>query len=243
MNETFNIQGIILKREDYREVDCRILVYSLEKGLLDLVVRGAKKMTSKLAAHIEPISLVEIMVIKGKGKDYAGSVASQNCFRNIKEEYEKIAISGAVLRLVSEVIKVHEIDEDIFYLLLDFLNSLNSLDLKLENSEIVVSFFTLKLMASLGYQPVLESCLACGENVFFEKIFFDNKKGGLVCEKCFNNYLEDKSDCIVVPVSVVTCLKNVLENDFKTIFELKLDKNDVNRIIDLVDNFAEYHLV
>jgi DNA repair protein RecO len=86
MQETNSIRAIVLRRVKYRENDSKISVYSFEKGLLELVVRGTARSKSKLAGHIEPFNLVNIMIVKGKNFDYAGSVVSEKSFLNIKND-------------------------------------------------------------------------------------------------------------------------------------------------------------
>lgn len=43
MEETFYTGAIILKRSPWRENDSKVIVYSLEKGKLELVARGTKR--------------------------------------------------------------------------------------------------------------------------------------------------------------------------------------------------------
>ena len=69
MEETFNTKAIILKREPFWEADTRVVVYSLEKGKLHLIARGTKKISSKLAGHLEPMNFVDLMVVRGKQFD------------------------------------------------------------------------------------------------------------------------------------------------------------------------------
>lgn len=242
MNETFNIQGIILKRDDFRETDSRVLVYSRERGLLELVVRGTKRIKSKLAAHIEPISLTEIMVIRGKNYDYVGSALARDCFRNLKENYNKIISAGSVLRRVGEVVRAHEVDENIFFLLVDFLNNLNLLKKEIDDDNLFVEFFIFKLMSLLGYQPVLETCLVCGQIDQSRKIFFNVKKGGLICERCSGISSEGVDYNVLISPEAVKTLLEILENDFENIFKLKIEKNTKKEIAGIIHSFEKYHL-
>lgn len=242
MNETFNIQGIILKRDDFRETDGRVLVYSQEKGLLELIARGTKKFKSKLAAHLEPMSLVEIMVIKGRNYDYVGSARAQDCFRNLKEDYDKIMSAGGVLRRMSEVVKMHEVDENIFFLLIDFLTSLNDLKKEAKEDNVYVEFFMFKLMALLGYRPILSTCLVCSQLDWSRKVYFNAKRGGLECERCVNAMPEEKKYNILVSRDLVAILQNILENNFLNIFKLEFNKSVQVEIGLIINSFEKYHL-
>ena len=74
------MQAIILDRKDFKEFDQIISVYTKEKGKLELLARGVKKITSKNSAHLEPFSFVDIEIAPGKGIDHLTKVQSINYF-------------------------------------------------------------------------------------------------------------------------------------------------------------------
>ena len=117
MNQTYPARAIILDRQAYREFDSRISVYSLRHGRLDLTVRGTKRPRSKLAGHIEPISEVDLMVVKGKQYDYAGSSKMVNAFTTLKGDYDVLIHGGAAMRVLKYLIRSGEADDRIYYLL------------------------------------------------------------------------------------------------------------------------------
>ena len=88
MEETYRVKAIILNRQAFRENDVMVTVQSMDKGKLKLVARGVKKMQSKLAGHLEPLNLGDIMVVRGKQFNYVGSANAENCYANIKSDLE-----------------------------------------------------------------------------------------------------------------------------------------------------------
>ena len=98
MEETYNTTAIITNNEPYREHDSKITAYTIDRGKLELIARGTKKIKSKLAGHLEPASLVNLMVVHGKQYDYTGFADSQNLYINIKNNYDKILICGLVFQ-------------------------------------------------------------------------------------------------------------------------------------------------
>ncbi|MFZ2978199.1 MAG: DNA repair protein RecO, partial [Candidatus Magasanikiibacteriota bacterium] len=68
------MKAIVLSRRDFREADQIISLYTLEKGKMEILARGIKKITSKNSAHLEPFSLVEAEIIFGKELNYLGAV-------------------------------------------------------------------------------------------------------------------------------------------------------------------------
>ncbi len=130
MEQTFNTRAIILSRHDFREDDSRIVVFSEDRGKLSLVVRGAKKIKSKLSGHIEPLTLSRLMVVKGRDFDYVGSAKGEDFFVDAREDLAKLAIAGRCLFLVDKMTREGEIDDqrDVFELLEGFLSGISRKD-------------------------------------------------------------------------------------------------------------------
>jgi DNA repair protein RecO len=127
MEETFNTKAIILNRYDFRETDSRIICFSPERGKMELVARGAKKLKSKLSGHIEPLTLARIMVVRGRDINYVGTAAGEIFFSNIKDDLEKIKTALAAAALVEKMTRENETDglAKVFCLLKDFLEDLD----------------------------------------------------------------------------------------------------------------------
>jgi DNA repair protein RecO (recombination protein O) len=157
MEGSFYIRAIVLQRDPFRERDSRVIVYSLEQGKLELVARGTAKILSKLAGHLEPLNLVELMVVKGRQLDYVGAVTSAASFPNIKSDLEKIFLVGGVIKQFNLLIKENEVDPAVFYLLQDFLVAENIADLKSEQIKLLAMAFLIKLIKLLGYEPDLSA--------------------------------------------------------------------------------------
>ncbi len=181
MNETYNLKAIILKREPFRECDARITLYSRERGKLELIARGAKKIRSKMAGHLEPITLASIMAVRGKIYDYVGGVASEKCFSGVKGSLEKSGVAGEAIHAFNRHVKKEERDEKVFNLLLDFLNVIN--DSRKDNGRALLHIFSFRLLSILGYRPELKSCVVCGEKIMPGNNIFSPARGGITCGK------------------------------------------------------------
>jgi DNA repair protein RecO (recombination protein O) len=152
MEQTFNTRAIILSRHDFREDDSRIILFSEEKGKMSLVVRGAKKMKSKLSGHVEPLTLSRLMVVKGKDFDYVGSAKGENFYQEIKENLDKVFVAGQALTLVDKMTREGEVDGqgEVFELLESFLDELGTTKELLPGIS-RISIFSEDLASILGF--------------------------------------------------------------------------------------------
>lgn len=236
MAETYNINGIILKRMPFREVDSLITVYSREKGKLFLVARGTKKISSKLAGHIEPLSSSKIMVARGKIYDYLSAVVSDDSFRFIKEDLDKIKIASRGIKVFNELVKENLSEEKLFLVLHNFLEFLNQKHVKVEN-ELFSSVFILKLLSELGYRPVFNQCVECGNKFSNENLKFDFSKSGIICSECQC----DNQHLILTP-NAIDALLLILKLEYKELNNENINNNykEINHFVKL---FYKYNFV
>ena len=227
MEETYRIKAIILNRKPFRESDLSVTVYSAEIGKQILVARGAKKFRSKAAAHLEPICLTEIMVVRGKQFDYIGSAVSD------KENLEKIEAGGRAVFWLNKLVKEGESDFQIFELVKEYLETLNQIDLKIE-PELFADFFILKLLESLGYKPELHQCVLCKKKIMPGGNSYNFLKSGLVCKSCSAGqiFLTISDDCIKL-LRVILDKKFAILNNIKASDSLKIEtKKIINAVLD-----------
>ncbi len=206
MKGTWTIQSIILKRVDYGENDIRVSVLSKHYGKMDLVARGAKKLNSKMAGHLEPMTLSAIMVISGKNTGYIGNAIGENYYSDIKNDLTKVYYAGLAINVIEKHIKGEITDNvnDYFILLDNFLNTLNKTKTVNNGVEMSYYLFLLKFMVLYGVSPCLYYCVICHEVITPNNNYFSYKKGGLVCKKCVQEktnkdfWLAISDDCIKI---------------------------------------------
>src|SRR3989338_9265300 len=239
MEVTYKTQGIILQREQYGENDSRVFVYTPNFGKLELVARGTQKLSSKLAAHLEPLNLCEIMVVRGKQYDYLGTAISEEVFAGIKDDYDKTTVAGEILKLVNEVTKEKQAEQAIFLLLKEFFSILNDVETRHGASllEILFSAFTLKFLSLLGYAPQLERCVVCQKTIELDNNKFSFSHGGMVCKMC------NAPDSVAISNEAVKIMRLALTPNWQDILKLTIPNELRTETGRLATQFKEYCLV
>jgi DNA repair protein RecO (recombination protein O) len=236
MDETYSAQAIILQREPFRENDSRIIAYSLEHGKLELIARGTNKILSKLAGHIEPVSLSEIMVVKGRRYDYAGSAIARNNYILLKRDLAKLTSVGIVFKAFNKTVGPGVADDRLFRLLLDYLDFLNQPQ-KDRNYDLSAYYFILKLLSDLGYRPALYNCAVCNRKLRPEINYFSAGSGGIVCAKCCK---KEPTALLTISDNAIKILRLANEKKFVDLMKIKTDKNLENEIIKIISTFYQY---
>lgn len=135
---------IILKRKVSAEADLALSVYSREEGLLELRARGAAKASSKLAGHLEPLSLVDIEVLSGK---ILGAVG-ENMYAGIKADYDKLNYAGKAVGLFLSKLRAGDSEPAWFDFLAAFLDFM---DQTKGGEELLYNAWCLKLPYIMGW--------------------------------------------------------------------------------------------
>ena len=208
MAESQNSEALIIKRNDWRESDSRVVLYTKKFGKLSLVARGSKKFKSKIAGHIEPINLVDMMILKGKACDYLGSAINKKAYLNIKADLNALYFVGSALALFDSLVKEEAPDEELYNFLISWLDLVEERfapDLDKDNGELLYNYFAIRLLTILGYKPELRYCLDCHEVIKPGNNYLNLRLGGLICGDCLkvnqqkylpNEILQISDDCI-----------------------------------------------
>lgn len=251
MEASFTTKAIVLSRRDYREYDNLVVFYTLNQGKKILLARGVKKISSKLAGHLEPLNLVDLMSIPGKNWDYVGSVIARETFSGIKQDINSLYYTGLIFNWLHKILEDDEADENIFSLLVEYLEQIESLsavknDNKIDNlsknqGELLFSFFIFKFLALSGYNPQIKNCLECKEAIIPGRNYLNLNHGGLVCRNCFVSIKQaQKSEFLLVSDNCVKLLRFILENPLKFSSKLKIDQKLSKEIFNLSHNFIKF---
>ncbi len=118
--------AIVLSRKNIKEFDQMTSLYTRERGKIEVLAKGIKKIISKNSANLEVLSLIEADVAQGKEIEYLTKVQPVKIFKEIYFDLDKIAIAGYMVKIADANILASEPDERIFNLLLSFLEFLNT---------------------------------------------------------------------------------------------------------------------
>jgi len=235
MAETFNTRALVLNRFIYREYDSRVTVYTFDFGKIDLLARGTQRQGSKLAAHIEPLSLVDLMIVKGKKNDYIGSSIVSDAYAGIKNDLSKLPAAGAALFAFNCLVKHEEKDEELFHLLLEFLDIL---DKKPAQANWLLHSWSLKFLSALGYQPELHHCLHCKKVLSPDNNHFSVMKGGIFCAACARQEMQLET----IDENSIKMLRLVLSHSLADLAKLRAENKTFDKAGSIIKSLLNFYL-
>ncbi len=236
MARTQHLSGIVLARENWRENDRIISFYSQESGKIKILVRGGRKINSKLAPVIsEPFVLLKLVVVPGKNFAHLIGGEVKEHFKKVLENKERISQINALLKQVNELIRPQKPDLKIFSLINKFIKKVGQLSK--EKTQIINNAFLIKLLAFLGYRPEIKRCVIC-QKADIKHGYFDFEKGGMVCR----GHESNSEHAAEISGSVLKILQKLLYKDFDFLTKQKFNHKDLQTAEKVIDRFYQWHV-
>lgn len=239
MSRTRRLQGIILNKENHREDNQIISFYSQEAGKIEILIRGARKINSKLAPIVaEPFALLKLVIAEGKNNFHLIGGEVKESFRGIFRDEKKIIQTNALLKKIDKLIKTQP-DQKVFSLILKFLRKINHLPPdKLRG---INNAFLIKFLAFLGYRPEIKKCLVCRQLPLEREMIFNLTKGGIVCLK-HDLKDEDAGEKTRIKREVLNVLQKLLYQDFDSLIKQDIVQNDLQTAENVIKRFFDWHM-
>ena len=233
MPETYAEQAIILNRRPFRGYDYSVSAYTRGRGKVQLVAKGALRPQSKLASHLEPLTLVEMMIISGRVAT-VGGVVSRDCYVHCKEDLDKMLLASRATSRASSWLREHEADEQIFFLFHDFLHLLNQRRSETSWYQLMGNIFLYKILTHLGYGLDTDVCQHCGKNIVGTAVFSLHDHG-LLCLDC-----QKGNSTIQVSRPLQERIKQYSTESISTVADIPVYKKDIEPLIKVLEMWIRY---
>ncbi|MBI4280927.1 DNA repair protein RecO [Candidatus Uhrbacteria bacterium] len=178
---SFHTIGIVLRVQNQGEQDRRAHLYTREHGKLDLFVKSGRKMQSKLAPHLEPLTVAECFIVRGR-RDHLVAIERQDRLGGARGNLQQLAMIAWAAELVDAFTKFDHPDQRIFHLLEFWCVFVERFgDGRLP--ERWRCLFLVSLLGYLGIGPECNICVRCKKSDE-PAWLFSARDGGIICERC-----------------------------------------------------------
>jgi len=151
---TYLTQAIVLRKDHLSENDRRYIIYTSQYGKINAIIKGAKKLTSKLNSHLDYFCISNLMLAKGMHFERVASARLAHKFPTVASNFIKSSSAFYFCEVVDALIKYSLKDYGSYCVLVDFYKQLeDSQDKKEVLINLNKSIF--ELLKCLGYQPVV----------------------------------------------------------------------------------------
>ncbi|VEI14117.1 DNA repair protein RecO [Trueperella bialowiezensis] len=177
--KTYRDDAIVLRHHDLGEADRIITLLSRTHGKVRAVAKGVRRTKSRFGARLEPFSMVDVQLYKGRNLDTITQVESRNQYgRTLVTSYSAYTTASAMLELADRLTG-DDPDPAQFQLLH---GALHAVATKAHEPDLVLGSYMLRAMALSGWALAVFECALCGGEGPHEA--FHVQSGGAVCDDC-----------------------------------------------------------
>jgi DNA repair protein RecO (recombination protein O) len=222
--EAYKTEGIILKTLKYSETSIICDIYSKDKGLRSYIVSGVRSSRKGASAAIyQPGNIIHLVSYDVDHKKLA-RIQEINLAHHYKNIHLDIVASSTLVFLIEvtrNAIQEHEINEDLFTFLRDWLIKVDAKDI---NFALAPHLFLINLSQMLGFGPM--------NNIGVATPYFDLMEGSFGDIATSSPHLLDAQDSVA----------------FSAIIEIDHDKSIVltkttrDRLLDALIRYFQLHL-
>jgi DNA repair protein RecO (recombination protein O) len=172
-------KAIVLGYRDLAEHDRLYTFLTEKKGKLEVRVRGARKILSKLQPPLSSISVVRALIYEGRSRPLLIGIETYERMPEIAATLWRRQVAARFIRLVDLSTKPEIHDPELFALLRDGLRMAEHVEEGRMSA--LRDAFILQLLIQSGYRPELDRCVQCRHAV---PCAFSAAHGGAVCVIC-----------------------------------------------------------
>jgi DNA repair protein RecO (recombination protein O) len=173
--------AVVLRHSNLGEADRLLTLYTRELGKVRAIAKGARKMTSRKAGHIEPFTHVRLQLAKGRDLFIVTQAETIDSYQPLREDLTKTGYAAYVIELLDRFIPDEETSTpSLFRLLTETLSRLAAE----EEAWIPIRYYEMRLLDFLGFRPQLFECANCGREILPQDQFFSFSAGGAICPRC-----------------------------------------------------------
>lgn len=178
---SFRASAVVLRHADWGEADRLLTLYTRERGMVRAIAKGARKVTSRKAGHLQPFTQIAIQLAKGRDLLIVTQVETINAFLPLREDLLKTSHAAYVVELLLRFSYEDEgANPSIFRLLVETLGRIETE----EDAWLAIRYYEMRLLDAVGFRPRLFECANCGRVIRAEDQFFSFAAGGVICPRC-----------------------------------------------------------
>ena len=184
----FKTEAIVLRQRRLGEADRFLTLYTPTHGKLEAKAKGVRKITSRMAGHLQPLTRCVVQLAQGHTNEVVAGCQTIESFQALREDLHRLSRALYAAELVDRLTPERVPGFTTYRLLLETLRRLERTE-DIDPStgsglDLVLRYFEMRLMEDSGFRPELGRCVTCGSTLQPQQNFFSPQSGGVVCPAC-----------------------------------------------------------
>ncbi len=177
---SFRAEAVVLRHSDWGEADRLLSLYTREQGKVRAVAKGARRLRSRKAGHLEPFTRASLQLARGREILIVTQAETVDAYQPLREDLLLTGYASYIVELLDRFTYEDGENPAIYRLLTDTLARLCAA----EDAWLVVRYYEIQLLDLLGFRPELFHCVDRKEIIQPQDQFFSAGMGGVLCPRC-----------------------------------------------------------
>lgn len=177
---SFHTAALILKRFDLGEADRLLTLLTPQHGKIEVVAKGARKLTSNKMGHVELFTRADMLIHRGRDLGIAVQAELSAPYLALHDDLTLGAYAAYAAELVDRFVGSGDEDTHRLFVLLDETFERLCSD---SDPRLALRYYEIQLLDLVGFRPELNECVIGHEDIQPEEQFFSNAEGGVVCPR------------------------------------------------------------
>ena len=227
--------AIVLKSFDFRETSRIVTFFTKDHGKIKGILKGIRKNSKKFGSHVDRFTINEIIYYHYSRSDLhlVSHCDLKQFFFAIREDYKRTIAANYVLELVDSLMPSEEVNPEVYQLMLDYLESLQTI----ADIDKLVHIFQIKILLLSGFSPHIDSCVKC-QRPITGRARFSLSSGGLICPVCPTT----ETSFSLISKGTVSSILHIEQNAWVKSIRLGLTPTVKKELKYVLNNFLVYHL-
>jgi DNA repair protein RecO (recombination protein O) len=239
---TYKTQAIVLRSYSWPRQARLYVLYTQQFGKVRGVAAGISKIKSKVAGHLQPFSLTEVMMARGRTIDRLAQARLVRRFAPLHDQWSGLLYGSYILEVVDALTKEAISDAAMWLLIVEVLQELEQRlvwagDGLQESMELYTRMFGLQMLHLVGLRPECVVCIQCKGVLVPERIFFSLLHGGTVCGNCLGQY----PDAMPVKAELIKLMRAVLTQPLSQCSKLIIDTGLGVKFCEIIDQLMSIY--
>ncbi len=181
----FKTEGIVLRAFNYGEADLIVTYLTADRGIIKGFAKSPRKIKSRFGSSLEPFTHARVS-FWGKEHSNLPKIVQSDIiqpFSHVREDINDFLRLSHIIELLLSLYPEGISNKKIFYLFLQCLSYLEQAAAQIFCAEVdknaLYLLFKIRLIAILGYAPMLKQCGRCGQRGLFYP-----SEGAVLCVRC-----------------------------------------------------------
>lgn len=226
----YKTKGIILKRSNLGEADRILTIFTEKHGKIKAIAKGIRKTLSKLAGHLEPFCLVDLIIAEGRNLDIITDVQTIKCFFKLRSNLKSTNTAYYLAEIIDKMTAENEAHPPIFNLLEEVLENING-----GLGDLSLAYYEINFLTETGYKPELYYCLSCRSKISTGDNHFNFESGGIICKQC-----NSKAGGRKISDTAIKILRLFLQHKIPQIQKIKAHKDLIQEVSNVARDYLKY---